>query len=284
MAAQKRGLGRGLDALFAENSSFEGESASATEIRLSEIFPDRNQPRSEFDEQALEELASSITNHGVLQPIVVRPCEEGYKIVAGERRWRAARLAGLSTIPAIIRDFSDSEAAEIALVENLQRENLNPVEEAEGYRGLMERCGYTQEQAAQRVGKSRSSVTNSLRILTLPEQVLDLLKKGRITAGHAKAILSLPNSQKQVEAANLIARESLSVRDAEKRFSKPPKQETLSLPKAKSTVAQEVELSLKQTLGVEVNVDYNEGRGKLTVSFYSKEQLFEFANKLGADR
>lgn len=283
MAAQKRGLGRGLDALFEDNSTQEGRSGEV-ELRLSEIEPDRDQPRCDFDEQALEELSSSILHHGVLQPIVVRPNSDGdgYRIVAGERRWRASRLAGLATIPAIVRDLTDSEAMELALVENLQRENLNAVEEAEGYKNLMERCGYTQEQAASRVGKSRPAVANAIRLLSLPDEVLTLLRTGKISAGHAKAVLALPDDKRKIEAAATIAEQNLSVRQAEKLCAKQPKQEKIALPKSKSTVAQEVEISLKQALGVEVSVNYTDGRGKLSVSFYSKEQLLEFANKLAA--
>lgn len=283
MAAQKRGLGRGLDALFEDNSTQEGRSGEV-ELRLSEIEPDRDQPRCDFDEQALEELSSSILHHGVLQPIVVRPNSDGdgYRIVAGERRWRASRLAGLATIPAIVRDLTDSEAMELALVENLQRENLNAVEEAEGYKNLMERCGYTQEQAASRVGKSRPAVANAIRLLSLPDEVLTLLRTGKISAGHAKAVLALPDDKRKIEAAATIAEQNLSVRQAEKLCAKQPKQEKIALPQSKSTVAQEVEISLKQALGVEVSVNYTDGRGKLSVSFYSKEQLLEFANKLAA--
>ena len=283
-SSQKRGLGRGLDALFVDNAAEESGSSSGTSLRLADIQPDRSQPRCKFDEQALEELASSIREHGVLQPIVVRPCADsgGYKIVAGERRWRAARLAGLTSIPAVIRDLSDTEAMELALIENLQREDLDPIEEAEGYRALMDKCDYTQEQAAQRLGKSRPAVANALRLLSLPEPVLELLRTGKLSAGHAKAVLSIPDDAARVTAAESIAKNNLSVREAEKFCSRRPKQEKLPLPgSGRDPVAQEVELSLKQSLGVEVKVDYDSGRGKLTVSFYSKDQLFDFANRLG---
>ncbi len=282
MPSQKnRGLGRGLDALFADNAT-EDSAADVGELRISDISPDRAQPRSNFDEQALEELSTSIKQHGVLQPIVVRPSAGGgYTIVAGERRWRAARLAGLTSIPALVRDITDSEAMEIALIENLQRENLNPIEEAEGYRALMDKCSLTQEQAAARVGKSRPAVANALRLLSLPEPVLDLLRRGKLSAGHAKAVLSLTGDAERTDAANRIYADNLSVREAEKLCSKPPKQEKLALPKTKDPTAAEVELSLREALGVEVEVSYHAGRGKLTVSYYSKEQLFELANKLG---
>lgn len=223
MATQKRGLGRGLDALFVDNAS-ETENKNGIQLKISEISPNRNQPRSYFDEAALEELSQSIKEHGVLQPIMVRPLGEGgYQIVAGERRWRASRLAGLTVIPAIVRDLSDEQVVEIALVENLQRENLNPIEEAEGYRDLMERCNLTQEKAAERVGRSRSAVANSLRLLTLPESVVGLLKNGSITTGHAKAVLSLPDKESREAAAKQIAEANLSVREAEKLCSTKPK-------------------------------------------------------------
>lgn len=281
MTAQKRGLGRGLDALFVDNAA-EGESKGGVMLKISEISPNRNQPRTHFDEAALEELSQSIREHGVLQPIVVRPVGEGgYQIVAGERRWRASRLAGLTVIPAIVRELSDQQTIEIALVENLQRENLNPVEEAEGYRDLMERCGYTQEKAAESVGKSRSAVANSLRLLTLPDSVLTLLKNSRITTGHAKAILSLPDSESREAAARQIAESNLSVREAEKLCSTKPQKKAAPVIKTKDVAATEVELALKQALGVEVDVQYADGRGRLSVSFYSKEQLFDFAKRLG---
>ncbi len=278
--AQKRGLGRGLDALFVDNTTETG--GSETLLRLSDISPNRGQPRTAFDEAALEELSQSIREHGVLQPIVVRPVSGGgYVIVAGERRWRASRLAGLTTIPAIVRDLTDQQAMEIALIENLQRENLNPIEEAEGFRSLMDSCGLTQEQAAARVGKSRSSVANALRLLTLSEPVRELLRRGALTTGHAKAILSLPDDSSREEAARRIAENNLSVREAEKLCSPTARKKKEPVSKLKDSAAREVELALREALGVEVNVDYKAGRGKLTVSFYSDEQLRQFANKLG---
>lgn len=280
--AQKRGLGRGLDALFVDNATESSAADNGVQIKISEISPNRKQPRTVFDEAALEELAQSIKEHGVLQPIVVRPAPDGgYIIVAGERRWRASRLAGLTSVPAIVRELTDEQAMEIALVENLQRENLNAVEEAEGYRALIEACGLTQEQAAAKVGKSRSAVANSMRLLTLPTSVLELLKSNVITAGHARAILSLPDEASRERAAKQISEGNLSVRDAEKLCIKYPRQQKIPLAKPKDQIAREVELALSSALGVEVDVVYKAGRGKLSVSFYTKEQLQEFANKLG---
>ncbi len=275
-------LGKGLDALFLDNAS-EAEGP-VTELPISEIEPDRSQPRQTWDDDALEELANSIAQHGVLSPILVRPTPSGsYQIVAGERRWRASRLAGKTTIPVIIRSLSDLEAMTFALIENLQREDLNPVDEALGYRQLMEVAGLTQEQAAKQVGRSRPAVANSLRLLGLPKEALDLLREGRITTGHAKAILSIADDNLRVSVARQVAESGMTVREAEKLCARPARQEKLKLPKAKSAVAQEVELSLQNALGVECRVQYKDGKGTLSVDFYSKDQLFEFANRLGGE-
>ncbi len=283
MAAKKGGLGTGLDALFLDNSNDEAlGGAGASEIKLSEIEPDRAQPRQDFDEDSLAELADSIRDHGVLQPILVRPLANGrYQIVAGERRWRASRLAGKDAIPALVRNLSDLEAMTIALVENLQREDLNPVDEAVGYKRLMEVSGLTQEQAAKQVGRSRPAVANSLRLLGLPDDALELLRKGELTAGHAKAILSIADPTLRSAVAKQVAEWGMTVREAEMLCAKTAKQQKLALPKAREALAQEVELSLQNALGVEVRCKYKDGRGTLSVDFYSKEQLFEFANKLG---
>ena len=280
MAAKKGGLGRGLSSLFEETTSAGGEST--TTLRIADISPDREQPRKTFDDEALAELAASIEKHGVLQPIVVRPVPVGgYKIVAGERRWRAARLAGLKDIPAVVREISDAEAMELALIENLQREDLDPVEEALGYRQLMEKCNYTQETAAKTIGKSRSAVANSLRLLKLPPEALEFLRKGVLTAGHAKAILGIEDPTLQLEAAKRIAKTGMSVREAEalcRRLAKGPRKKKEVLPPA---LPAEVELSLREVTGNEVRVQYKEGKGVLHVHFYSDDQLRAFANLLG---
>jgi ParB family chromosome partitioning protein len=218
-----------------------------------------------------------------LQPIAVRPKPSGgYLIVAGERRWRASRMAGLTEVPVIVKDVTDEQAMELALVENLQREDLDPVEEAAGIRELMTRCDLTQEQAARKLGKSRSALANSLRLLSLPEIVLELLKSGFITIGHAKVVLGLPTPELQEEAAQMIADNQLNVRQAEalcKKLAKPAKEPVAApLP---SALPVEVEESLKQALGSEVRVAYHDGKGKLTVHFYSDDQLKAFANLLG---
>ena len=283
MAKGRGGLGRGLESLFEDAApSFESDTRIET-LPLREIEPDPGQPRKTFDDETLAELSASIAEHGLLQPIAVRPKPSGgYLIVAGERRWRASRMAGLTEVPVIVKDVTDEQAMELALVENLQREDLDPVEEAAGIRELMTRCDLTQEQAARKLGKSRSALANSLRLLSLPETVLELLKSGFITIGHAKVVLGLPTPELQEEAAQMIADNQLNVRQAEalcKKLAKPAKEPVAApLP---SALPVEVEESLKQVLGSEVNVAYHDGKGKLTVHFYSDDQLKAFANLLG---
>ena len=283
MAKGRGGLGRGLESLFEDAApSFESDTRIET-LPLREIEPDPGQPRKTFDDETLAELSASIAEHGLLQPIAVRPKPSGgYLIVAGERRWRASRMAGLTEVPVIVKDVTDEQAMELALVENLQREDLDPVEEAAGIRELMTRCDLTQEQAARKLGKSRSALANSLRLLSLPETVLELLKSGFITIGHAKVVLGLPTPELQEEAAQMIADNQLNVRQAEalcKKLAKPAKEPVAApLP---SALPVEVEESLKQALGSEVRVAYHDGKGKLTVHFYSDEQLKAFANLLG---
>lgn len=279
MAAKKGGLGRGLDSLFIDSG---GSVAAPSVIKMAEIEPDKDQPRKIFEDGSLAELAASITEHGVLQPIAVRPMPAGgYRIIAGERRWRAARLAGLAEIPAVVKDVSDSEAMELALIENLQREDLDPVEEAEGYRQLMERCGLTQEQAAQRLGKSRTAVTNSLRLLGLPEQAREWLRAGRLSAGHAKVILGLETEELKLEAARRVLEKDLNVRETEALCKKLKKPGAPRLKQPEPPLPAEVALSLREALGTEVKLQYKEGKGTLTVHFYSDGQLKAFANLLG---
>ena len=283
MAKGRGGLGRGLESLFEDAApSFESDTRIET-LPLREIEPDPGQPRKTFDDETLAELSASVAEHGLLQPIAVRPKPSGgYLIVAGERRWRASRMAGLTEVPVIVKDVTDEQAMELALVENLQREDLDPVEEAAGIRELMTRCDLTQEQAARKLGKSRSALANSLRLLSLPETVLELLKSGFITIGHAKVVLGLPAPELQEEAAQMIADNQLNVRQAEalcKKLAKPAKEPVAApLP---SALPVEVEESLKQALGNEVRVAYHDGKGKLTVHFYSDDQLKAFANLLG---
>ncbi|WP_394980412.1 ParB/RepB/Spo0J family partition protein [Candidatus Allofournierella excrementavium] len=281
MAVKKGGLGRGLESLFEDAARDVGGPVSTLPLR--EIEPDKDQPRKDFDEQALSELADSIARHGLLQPIAVRAAAGGaYKIIAGERRWRAARLAGLSEVPVVIKDVTDAEAMELALIENLQREDLDPVEEAMGYRQLMERCELTQEQTAQKIGKSRSAIANSLRLLNLPDDVLAFLKEGKLSTGHAKVLLGLPDAALQSKAAEAVVGQNLNVRQTEalcKKLVKPEKPPKLQ--PLRPALAGEVEYALREVLGSEVKVDYKNGQGSLTVHFYSDEQLSAFANLLG---
>ena len=270
MAVKKGGLGRGLDSLFVESESATGTKPSS--LPLAEIEPDKAQPRKHFAPESLTELAQSIQQHGVLQPITVRPNPAGgYQIIAGERRWRAAREAGLTEIPAVVREAGDAEAMELALIENLQREDLNPVEEAFGYQQLIESCGLTQEQAAQRVAKSRPAVANALRLLALPGEVLQYLRGGSLSAGHARAILSIDGDSARVDVAKTVLQKSLQM-------SRPHKERAAA---PRPALPCEVELSLQEALGTEVGVKYKEGKGTLSVHFYSDDQLRVFANLLG---
>ena len=251
MAAKKGGLGRGLDALFNENAT---DEKGVVTLRLSEIEPNRNQPRTNFDEDALAELADSIEKHGLIQPIVVRPTSSGvYQIVAGERRWRACRMAGLSEVPVVIKELDDQKYFEIALIENLQREDLNAVEEAQGYKTLIDVYSLTQEQVAESVGKSRSAVTNALRLLNLNDNALEALKNSKITAGHARAILAAEDDE--MAAAMLkAALAGASVRELEAMTKVKANGNKKASPTAKSNFYSEVEISLKNELGRKVEI------------------------------
>lgn len=268
----------GLDALFTENGA---GSVQASKLRLTEISPNKSQPRRDFDDKALETLCDSIKQHGVLQPILVRPLSAGgYQIVAGERRWRAARMAGLDEIPVYIRELSDEETARLALVENLQREDLNPVEEALGYKKLIEDGGLTQEDVAKTVGKSRSAVTNSLRLLGLDPKTLDLLKRGEITSGHARALLSIEDEKMRGDVAQKIKRDGLSVRQVEELAKRPPEPKKQP-PKKRESIYHEVEISLRETAGRICSVKENKsGGGTLSVEFYDAEDLMSIARAI----
>lgn len=280
MSAQKKGLGRGLEGLFDENAA---ENAGAVEIRLSEIEPNRNQPRKDFDEQALGELAESIANHGLIQPIVVRPTAAGtYQIVAGERRWRACRMAGLDFVPAVVKELDDKAYYETALIENLQREDLNALEEARGYKTLIDNYGLTQEQVAKSVGKARVTVTNALRLLSLTGKEQEALASGKISAGHARALLSCEVSGLR-ESMLAAAIGGASVRELEKMAKTPVSRAKKAEPK-RDTFYDEVAIALKNTLHRKVNIKPKEnGKGTVTLEFYSKDELAEFARKLSAD-
>ena len=278
MAAKKGGLGRGLDSLFNENAT---DDNLTVELRLSEIEPNRNQPRVHFDENALPELAESIKTHGLLQPIVVRPMPGGaYQIVAGERRWRACRIAGLSVVPVIVKELDDKQTMELALIENLQRKDLNPVEEANGYSRLLKEFSLTQEEVANRVGKSRAAVTNALRLLNLPDEQLTALAEGKITAGHARALLSFRSEQAEQDAY-IAALNGASVRQLEAMAKNEGKAaRPVSKPKTDSFYS-EVELALKaETHRKAVVKAGKDGKGTITLEFYNKEELTELANRI----
>ena len=280
MSAVKKGLGRGLEGLFDENAT---ENAGTVELRISEIEPNKNQPRKDFDENALSELAGSISEHGLIQPIVVRPTASGtYQIVAGERRWRACRMAGLVTVPVIIKELDDKSYYETALIENLQREDLNALEEAKGYKTLIDNYGLTQEQVAKSVGKARVTVTNALRLLNLNRKEQEALLCGKITAGHARALLScdITEVRERMFAAALAG---ASVRELEKMAKVPANTPKKAMP-ARDTFYDEVAISLKHSLHRKVNIKPKlNGKGTITLEFYSKEELAEFARKLATD-
>ena len=281
MAVKKGGLGRGLDALFNENAT---DNGGAVKVRLSEIEPNKNQPRKDFDEEALSELAESIQKHGLIQPIVVRPTANGrYQIIAGERRWRACRMAELSEVPVIIMEADDRAFMEIALIENLQREDLNAVEEALGYKSLIDTYGLTQEQISESVGKSRSAVANALRLLGLLPKELDALKSGNISAGHARALLSIEDGQLR-EQMLFAALSGASVRELEKMAAQSKKEKGPVKPKEKNNYYSEVELAIKQSLHRKVDIKPSgKGRGKITIEFYSDAELADFARKLSGE-
>lgn len=279
------GLGRGLDSLFADLPEEESTDGIST-LPVREIEPDPDQPRKNFNEESLSALAQSITENGLLQPIAVRPKKAGpgYTIIAGERRWRAARIAGLDEVPVIVKNVTDEQAAALALIENLQREDLDPIEVAEGCRRLIDQYGLTQEQAAMRLGKSRSAITNTLRLLGLPDDVRDAVRAGAITTGHAKALLGLPNAEMMSAAAKQVVEKNLNVRQTEalcRKLAKPPKEPKPVDAFIRPVLATEVEAALKEVTGSEVHVDYKNGKGSLRIDFYSDEQLRRYADLLG---
>ncbi len=280
MAAKKGGLGRGLDSLFNENAT---DSDSAVKVNINDIEPNRDQPRKDFDEAAISELADSIAQHGLIQPIVVRPTTDGrYSIIAGERRWRACRLAGLNEVPVIVKDADEQTLMEIALIENLQREDLNAVEEALGYRSLIDGYGLTQDEVAKRMGKSRSAVTNALRLLSLNETELEALRRGTISAGHARALLSCEDNEIRSKML-LAAADGASVRELEKMSAaaKKAKKSKTKENTEKPTFYSEVELSLKNELHRKVSITPNgKGKGTITIEFFSDDELSDFARRL----
>lgn len=286
MAIKRGGLGKGLGALLEENS-FEQESKTIT-LKISEIQPNRSQPRKQFDDEALSELAESIEQHGILQPLLVRPLTDGtYQLVAGERRWRAARMAGLTDVPVVVREMDDKQMAQLALIENLQREDLNPMEQALGFKTLMDKHGLTQQEVARVVSKSRPAVANALRLLNLPQAVAELVLDGSLSAGHARAILSFPSESEQIDAAQLAINKGLSVRELENRSRSVQKDEANNntRPKAfmQNSFYNEVEIALTTHLGRRVSVTHNKNGGMLQIEFYSIEDLKTLANSISSE-
>lgn len=281
MAKKQSGLGKGLSALMMENAV--DDMVSTNTLSINEIIPNKDQPRKTFDEGALQELADSIIQHGVLQPLLVRPLPTGgYQLVAGERRWRASRIAGLKEVPVVIKELSDVETMEIAIIENLQREDLNPIEEAEGLQALIDRCGFTQEDVAVSVGKSRPAIANALRLLKLPPEVRDMTRKGDISAGHARALLAFDNDAMIYEISQNIVKNNLTVRDVERLSrTKENVNKVRSSVRRRDSFYDEVELSLTEVLGRKVKVYNGRGKGTLEIEFYSVDDLKEIANKLG---
>ncbi|MCL2053821.1 MAG: ParB/RepB/Spo0J family partition protein [Oscillospiraceae bacterium] len=297
---KRTGLGMGLDALFEDNS---GDSAEKQNVRMSQIEPNKQNPRKNIEEESITVLADSIGRHGLIQPILVRPFADGYQIVAGERRWRACRMLGMTEIPVIVKSLTDSQTAQIALIENIQREDLSPVDEAAAYRELMETHGMTQEQVSETVGKSRSAVANSVRLLSLPDPVLDMLKKGELTAGHAKAIAGLKNKEMMCEAAMRAKGDGITVRRLEamvtemnEEFSPTGKarNEKQALQDGKKSLKEkndpekqamnymtEMEISLENALSRKVKICSKDGeKGTITLDFFDKDDLSSLADKL----
>ncbi len=284
----KKSLGMGLDALFGDNGAEGGDTHT---LRISEIEPNRKQPRQDFDEAAIAELADSIRQHGLIQPIVVRPMDEGYQIVAGERRWRACRMLGMSDVPVVVKDFTDEETAQIALIENIQRQDLNPVEEAAAYRALMDEYGMTQEALSKAVGKSRSAIANSVRLLNLPDEIVEMLRKGKLSAGQAKAIASADSEDTMLEIAKLAADGKITVRGIEKLASERSDKDVetegkQSVPKtaeerASMSYITEMQISLEDHLQKKVKITSKDGeKGTIVIDFYSKDELADLADRL----
>lgn len=283
--AKKGGLGKGLDALFMDNETV--DSGGVVTLRLSQIEPNRDQPRKIFSEEALNELADSIREHGVLQPLLVRPLPGGsYQLVAGERRWRASRMAGLQEVPVVIREMDEEQAMEIALIENLQREDLNAIEEATGYKQLMERYGMTQEQVAKRVGKSRPAIANALRLLNLPQKVMDMVGEREVSPGHARALLAFDDQDRIVEIAQKVKTGKYSVRDIE-RMAKNQDEKKEKAAKApeepawggKSAFLTEMEIAMSMEMGRKVRIIPNGEGGTLQIQFWDEEDLKSLAEK-----
>lgn len=278
--SSKKGLGKGLDALFDDNEMNVEAASGVKQMKLSEIEPNAAQPRKEFDDAALLSLSESIAEYGVLQPLLVRQVPGGrYQIIAGERRWRASRMAGLSEVPVLVLEKSESETLELALVENLQREDLNPLEESYGYLALIEKFHLTQDEVARKVGRSRPAVANALRLLSLPDEVKELLKNGELSTGHAKAILACGDAERMVKLARLVAERGLSVRETErlaKKAEETPKPKQLAI-----DYLADFERRLSSHFGRKVGIQQKGKRGKLTIEYADADDLDALLRALG---
>ena len=269
----KRGLGKGLGALFPEEEILQADADRVVSLRITEVEPNAAQPRKQFLPQQLEELAASVAEHGIIQPIVVQKNENGfYTIIAGERRWRAAKMAKLTEIPAIIRTYDAQTASEIALIENLQRENLNPMEEAEGYRNLMDTYNLTQEEISEKIGKSRSAVANALRLLSLKESIRALVRDGKISAGHARALLSVPTEAQRMALAERVIAEGLSVRALEQ-LCATAKNTPRKKPVRYEAELRDLEQSMTKKIGARVRVAGDSKKGKIEIAYSSNDEL-----------
>jgi ParB family chromosome partitioning protein len=277
----RKALGRGLAALIPQAGS-QPANDGLRELPVERIHPNRSQPRKVFDESALEELAASIETQGVLQPVVVRRQGDDYELVAGERRWRAATRAGLTKIPAVVKELTDTDALQVALVENLQRQDLDPIEEAEAYSRLISEYGLDQEAVAKAVGKSRSAVANSLRLLKLPKGPLEMLANGRLTAGHARALMTLPNNGLMTQLASTIVERGMSVREAERHARLLQQKKTKRAQSSSRSAAEiDVEQRLQSGLGTKVRLRNRRGKGRIEIYFHSLEQLNDLIGRLG---
>ncbi len=273
--AKKFQLGNGFESLFDDNSV---DMSVVQSMNPSLIEPNKNQPRKKFETSAIDELAESIKIHGIISPIVVRPVGDGfYQIVAGERRWRAAKSLGLNEVPVIVREYDDKTAMQVALIENLQRENLNPIEEALGYKELSDEYEMKQDEIAKTVGKSRSVIANSLRLLNLPDEIQDMLAKGMLTTGHAKALAGMEDEEAMIELARRAADGNMTVRDIEKACK--PKAEKSDIPEI-STYLKETEIAMRERLGRKVSISYGKNKGSLKIEFYNEDDLAAIAGAL----
>lgn len=277
----KKGLGKGLGALL-DTDNILSDDSGVMELKIIDIEPNKEQPRKNFDQEKLQALAESIKQHGVVQPIIVKKQDKGYTIIAGERRWRAAKLAGLKTIPAIVKDLSSRETMEIALIENLQREDLNPIEEAEAYQKLMDEHGLTQEALSKLVGKSRAAIANSVRLLSLPDKIKDMLINEQLTPGHARALITVEDPERQIKLAEEIIEKDLSVRETEKLVNERKNEKKQKRKAAKDPTILDIEEKLKSILGTKVELRHNKNKGKIVIEYYSNDEfnrIIEFITK-----